>query len=218
MCMYICTRAKCVVKCNSPSPRLHHNKALLAPYVRTVAHKSSFFIDIIPLWKSRPSVTVNSPSSSSFKSRSSSILLQGVCLARFILVFVFILCLSLLHILLSLLYKSCTLVVPFMPAYLFAVCFCISYHHLIILYIVFVQILTLICSVLFAYLLAVFFIVQIHYASSCFVVRFCFVVCFRFVVYFFSFVGRTPELADCATVQPLWSSCALKFPYIKKKK
>ena len=75
----------------------------------------------------------------------------------------------------------------------------------------FVQILTLICSILFAYLLAVFFIVQIHYASSCFVVRFC------FVVFFFSFVGRTPKLADCAIVQPLCSSCALKFPYIKKK-
>ena len=86
----------------------------------------------------------------------------------------------------------------------FAVCFCISYHHLIILYIVFVQILTLICSVLFAYLLAVFFIVQIHYASSC------------FVVCFFSIVGRTPELADCATVQPLCSSCAFKISVHKK--
>ena len=41
---------------------------------------------------------------------------------------------------------------------------------------------------------------------------FCFVVCF------FSFVGRTPELADCATIQPLCSSCALKCPYIKKKR
>ena len=40
---------------------------------------------------------------------------------------------------------------------LFAVCFCVSYHHLIILYTVFVQILTLI-FVLFTYLLAVFFI------------------------------------------------------------
>jgi len=48
-----------------PSPRLHHNKALFAPYVRTVAHKSSFFIDIIPLWNS---LIVSSPSSS-FKSR-----------------------------------------------------------------------------------------------------------------------------------------------------
>ena len=104
-----------------------------------------------------------------------------------------------------------TLVVPFRPAYLFAVCVCISYHHLIILYTVFVQILTQIFSILFAYLLAVFFIVQTHYVSSCFVVRFCFVVCF------FSFVGRTPKLADCAIVQPLCSSCALKFPYIKKK-
>ena len=47
---------------------------------------------------------------------------------------------------------------------------------------------------------------KIHYASSC------------FVVCFFSFVGRTPELADCATIQPLCSSCALKCPYIKKKK
>ena len=116
----------------------------------------------------------------------------------------------LLCILLSLLYKSCTLVVPFMPTYLFPVCFCLSYH--LILYIVFVQILTLICSILFAYLLAVFFIVQIHYASSCLVVCFCFVVCF------FSFVGRTPELADCATVQPLCSSCELKFPYIFNQK
>ena len=142
-------------------------------------------------------------------------MLQGVCPVRFILVFVFILCLSLLYtgILLFLLYKSCTLVVPFMPAYLFAVCFCISYL-LIILYIVFVQILTQICSILFAYLLAVFFIVQIHYASSCFVVRFCFDV----HVCFFSFVGRTPKLADCAIVQPLCSSCAFKFPYIKKNK
>ena len=91
-----------------------------------------------------------------------------------------------------------------MPAYLFAVCFCISYH-LIILCTVFVQILTQICSVSFAYLLAVFFIVQIHYASS------------GFVVCLFSFVGRTPELANCATVQPLYSSCALKFPYIKER-
>ena len=51
-----------------PSLCLHHNKALFAPYVRTVAHKLSFFIDIIPLWNSLPSVIVNSPSSSSFKS------------------------------------------------------------------------------------------------------------------------------------------------------
>ena len=52
-----------------PSPRLHHNRALLTPFVRTVAHKSSFFIDIIPLWNSLSSVIVNSSSPSSFKSR-----------------------------------------------------------------------------------------------------------------------------------------------------
>ena len=53
-----------------------------------------------------------------------------------------------------------------MPVYPFAVCFCISCHPLIILYVVFFTNPYTNLSILFAYLLAVFFIVQIHYANS----------------------------------------------------
>ena len=50
-----------------PSPRLHHNQALLSPFVPTLAHKSSFFIDVIPLWNILPASIINAPSPSSFK-------------------------------------------------------------------------------------------------------------------------------------------------------
>ena len=51
----------------SPSPRLHHNKALFIPLVKTTSFKCSFFVDVIPLWNSLPSNFVSSSSISSFK-------------------------------------------------------------------------------------------------------------------------------------------------------
>ena len=51
----------------SPSPRLHHNKALFIPLVKTTSFKCSFFVDVIPLWNSLPSNFVSSSSMSSFK-------------------------------------------------------------------------------------------------------------------------------------------------------
>ena len=161
----------------SSLPSSSPQQSPFAPYVRTVAHKSSFFIDIIPLWNSLPSVIVNSPSFPLLLNLgSSSILLQGVCLVRFILVFVFISCLSLLYtfvFIVQILYASCSFHAC-LPVCCMLLYFLSSYHSVYS----FVQILTQIFSILFAYLLSVFFIVQIHYASSCFVVRFCFVVCF----------------------------------------
>ena len=53
----------------SPSPRLHHNKALFIPLVKTTSFKYSFFVDVIPLWNSLPSNFVSSSSISSFKRR-----------------------------------------------------------------------------------------------------------------------------------------------------
>ena len=52
----------------SPSPRLHHNKALFIPLVKTTSFKCSFsFVDVIPVWNSLPSNFVSSSSISSFK-------------------------------------------------------------------------------------------------------------------------------------------------------
>ena len=48
-------------------PRLHHNKALFIPLVKTTSFKCSFFVDVIPLWNSLPSNFVSSSSISSFK-------------------------------------------------------------------------------------------------------------------------------------------------------
>ena len=56
----------------SLSPRLHHDKALFIPLVKTNSFKSSFkssffFVDVIPLWNSLPSNFVSCPSVSNFK-------------------------------------------------------------------------------------------------------------------------------------------------------
>ena len=53
----------------SPSPRHPHNKILLQPYVSTLSHRYSFFVDVIPLWNSLSSSIVNSPSPYAFKTR-----------------------------------------------------------------------------------------------------------------------------------------------------
>ena len=53
----------------SPSPRHPHNKILFQPYVSTLSHRHSFFIDVIPIWNSLSSFVVNSPSPNVFKSR-----------------------------------------------------------------------------------------------------------------------------------------------------
>ena len=44
----------------SPSPRHPHNKILFQPYVSTLSHRHSFFIDVIPIWNSL-SLTVLPP-------------------------------------------------------------------------------------------------------------------------------------------------------------
>ena len=51
-----------------PSPRHPHNRIIFMPLVKTVAHKSSFFIDVIYLWNILPLTVVSSQSPSSFKS------------------------------------------------------------------------------------------------------------------------------------------------------
>jgi len=50
-----------------PSPRLHHSKPLHMPFVSTIAHKSSFFIDIISHWNSLPNKIISCTSVDSFK-------------------------------------------------------------------------------------------------------------------------------------------------------
>ena len=57
------------VKHPSPSPRHSHNKILYQPFVSTLAHRHSFFVDV---WNSLSSLIVNSPSPSIFKSRLKS--------------------------------------------------------------------------------------------------------------------------------------------------
>ena len=51
----------------SPSPRLHHNKPLFIPLVKTTSYKSSFFVDVISLQNSLPSIFVSCLSVSNFK-------------------------------------------------------------------------------------------------------------------------------------------------------
>ena len=52
-----------------PSPRLHpHSKPLLMPYVKTLAHKFSFFVDVVSHWNALPKFIVESCSPFSFKS------------------------------------------------------------------------------------------------------------------------------------------------------
>ena len=58
-------------------PRLHHNKALFNPLVKTTSFKCPFFVDVIPLWNSLPS---NFVSSSSFKI---NVLLDHISLSPF---------------------------------------------------------------------------------------------------------------------------------------
>ena len=52
-----------------PSPRHPHNKILFQPFVPTLSHRHSFFVDVIPVWNSLSSFIVNSPSPNIFKSR-----------------------------------------------------------------------------------------------------------------------------------------------------
>ena len=52
-----------------PSPRHPHNRIIFMPLIKTVTHKSSFFIDVIHLWNILPlSVSVSTESPSSIKS------------------------------------------------------------------------------------------------------------------------------------------------------
>ena len=51
-----------------PSPRHPHNRIIFMPLIKTVTHKSSFFIDVIHLWNILPLSVVSSRSPSSFKS------------------------------------------------------------------------------------------------------------------------------------------------------
>ena len=51
----------------SPSPRLHHNKPLFIPLVKTTSYKSSFSVDVISLQNSLPSIFVSCLSVSIFK-------------------------------------------------------------------------------------------------------------------------------------------------------
>ena len=37
-----------------PSPRLHNSRPLYKPFTSTVAHRFSFFIDVVPLWNCLP--------------------------------------------------------------------------------------------------------------------------------------------------------------------
>ena len=57
----------------SPSPRHPHNQMLFKPFVSTLAHRHSFFIDVIPLWNSLSPLIINSPSPNVFKSRLKNI-------------------------------------------------------------------------------------------------------------------------------------------------
>jgi len=50
-----------------PSSRLHHSKPLFSAFVSTMAHRYSFFIDVIPHWNSLPDSIVSCSSASSFK-------------------------------------------------------------------------------------------------------------------------------------------------------
>ena len=50
-----------------PSPRLHHSKPLHMPFVSTITHKSSFFINIISHWNSLPNEIISCTSVDSFK-------------------------------------------------------------------------------------------------------------------------------------------------------
>ena len=58
----------CLHKSPLPFPRHPHNKTLFQPYVSTLSHRHSFFIDVIPQWNSLPADIVNSPSPNVFKS------------------------------------------------------------------------------------------------------------------------------------------------------
>ena len=60
----------------SPSLRHLHDQILFKPYVPTVSHRHSFFIDVIHSWNSLPAHIVNSPSSLIFKSRIKSFFSQ----------------------------------------------------------------------------------------------------------------------------------------------
>ena len=37
-----------------PSPRHPHNQIIFKPYVKTLAHRHSFFVSVIPIWNSLP--------------------------------------------------------------------------------------------------------------------------------------------------------------------
>ena len=52
-----------------PSARIHHSKPIFKPFVRTHAHRHSFFIDIISIWNSLPDFIVTSLSPDIFKRR-----------------------------------------------------------------------------------------------------------------------------------------------------
>ena len=50
-----------------PSPRHPHNQIIFKPYVKTLAHRHSFFVSVIPIWNSLPLNVISSPSPSAFK-------------------------------------------------------------------------------------------------------------------------------------------------------
>ncbi len=52
-----------------PSPRFPHSKPLFKPFVSTIAHKSSFFIEVISHWNTLPKFIVDCTSSFSFKKK-----------------------------------------------------------------------------------------------------------------------------------------------------
>ena len=51
-----------------PSPRHPHNQTLLQPFVKTQAHRHSFFVSVIPIWNSLPLDVVSSSNPFIFKS------------------------------------------------------------------------------------------------------------------------------------------------------
>ncbi len=57
-----------------PSPRHPHNKILFQPFVSTLSHCHSFFVDVIPVWNTLSPLVVNSPSPNTFKTRLCSFL------------------------------------------------------------------------------------------------------------------------------------------------
>ena len=57
-----------------PSPRHPHNKILFQPFVSTLSHRHSFFVDVIPVWNTLSPLVVNSPSPNTFKTRLYSFL------------------------------------------------------------------------------------------------------------------------------------------------